>query len=176
MLDSGLDVTATIVGDGREHAGLVALCRSAELTARVDFPGTVADRKVRLSLLDSAALFALPSRTEGVPRALIEAMARALPAVGTDIGGIPELLHSSCLVPAGDPRTLALTMSLLLVNQRIWEEQSQRNLETARTYEQARLDTNFSTWLAQVPSACSRRASRDLPHLHRATSNGETQP
>ena len=153
LLDDGVDVTATVLGDGRLHAELVALCRSEKLAAHVRFRGTISDRAEILTLLDAAALFVMPSRTEGLPRALVEAMGRAVPAIGSAVGGIPELLDKSCLVPAGDHLALAAAMGRVLGDRVAWEEQSRRNLEMARTYEQSLLDTKLTTWLSQVPSA-----------------------
>lgn len=152
LLDASLPVTVAVAGDGRRHGELVNLRRSAGLTDTVSFLGTISRAEV-VDLLDSAALFVMPSRTEGLPRALVEAMARALPAVGSAVGGIPELLDESCVVPADDPEALAAAIHLLLSDPTLWEEQSRRNLETARGYEQPDLDRLFASWLRQVPPA-----------------------
>jgi glycosyltransferase involved in cell wall biosynthesis len=152
LLDAGLPVTVAVAGDGRRHHELVALCRSAGLTDTVSFLGTISRAEV-VDLLDSAALFAMPSRTEGLPRALVEAMARALPAVGSAVGGIPELLDASCVVPPDDPEALAAAMRRLFSEPSSWERQSRRNLDVARGYEQSVLDRRLADWLAQVPSA-----------------------
>ena len=60
--------------------------------------------------LDAADVFVLPSRQEGLPRAMIEAMARSLPCVGSDVGGISELIPD-WVVPPNDPQALALKFS-----------------------------------------------------------------
>ena len=155
LLDAKVAVTATVAGDGRRHDELVDLSRRTGLTDTVSFVGTISRAEVR-ELLDSAALFVMPSRTEGLPRALIEAMARALPAVGSAVGGIPELLDESCLVPPDDPEALSAAIHRLLSDQKTWAEQSRRNLETARGYEQSAADRLFATWLRQVPPARGR--------------------
>jgi glycosyltransferase involved in cell wall biosynthesis len=152
LLDAGLPVTLAVAGDGRRHDELVALCRSAGLTGTVSFLGSISRAEV-VDLLDSAALFVMPSRTEGLPRALVEAMARALPVVGTAVGGIPELLDASCVVAPEDPAALAAAMRRLLSEPSLWERHSRRNLDVARGYEQSVLDGRLAAWLGQVPSA-----------------------
>jgi glycosyltransferase involved in cell wall biosynthesis len=160
LVDAGVDVVATVVGGGRAHDGIVATARSLGLADRVTFTGSVNDRGRIREILDSAALFALPSRTEGLPRALVEAMARALPAVGSDTGGIPELLDPSCLVPVGDHEALAAVMAGLLGDREAWEAQSLRNLELAREYSAKVLNEQFAAWLDKVPPARLRARSQ----------------
>ncbi|MET1074472.1 MAG: glycosyltransferase family 4 protein, partial [Umezawaea sp.] len=108
-------------------------------------------RRRLVELLDEADLFAMPSRAEGLPRALVEAMARGLPAVGTRIGGIPELLEPGCLVGSDDDEALARVMGALLTDSEEWERQSRRNLALAATFEASTLDERFTAWLADVP-------------------------
>lgn len=63
-----------------------------------------------------AWVFALASKREGSPNALLEAMACGLPVVATQVGGIPELVgpDSGVLVPPGDPDTLGEALAALL--------------------------------------------------------------
>jgi glycosyltransferase involved in cell wall biosynthesis len=151
LADDGLPVCAVIVGGGRWHGELVALVDSLGLADRVVLTGAVHDRDRLTALFDSASVFAMPSRTEGLPRALLEAMARALPAVGSAVGGIPELLDPRCLVPVDDHRALAAALSGLLLDDAAWAEQSARNLDTARRYELWRLEERFHKWLLELP-------------------------
>jgi glycosyltransferase involved in cell wall biosynthesis len=103
----GLDAELTIVGDGQYRGHLEQLAASLDLTTRVHFAGHVSGPDAVRSYLDRADLFVLPSRQEGLPRAMIEAMARGLPCIGTRVGGIPELLAPEDLVNAGSVDELA---------------------------------------------------------------------
>ncbi|HWO64226.1 MAG TPA: glycosyltransferase family 4 protein [Umezawaea sp.] len=155
LVDSGLDARAVLVGGGRLHDGLVALAESLGLADRIRFTGILDDRRRLVELLDEADLFAMPSRAEGLPRALVEAMARGLPAVGTRVGGIPELLEPGCLVGRDDEEALARVMGDLLTDPEEWERQSRRNLTVAATFEATVLDERFTAWLAEVPHSRS---------------------
>ena len=97
----------TLVGDGIYQKSLTQLTADLELTPNVSFIGMLPGPTAVRDELDKADLFILPSHTEGLPKALIEAMARGLPAVGSNVGGIPELLPVDCLVPPGDAAALA---------------------------------------------------------------------
>ena len=98
----GLDLTAVIVGDGKYRPELMAQAERAGMASRFQFRGQVTAGESVRRILDTADLFVLPSRQEGLPRALVEAMARGLPCIGSAVGGIPELLDVSDLVPVGD--------------------------------------------------------------------------
>lgn len=131
---AGFDLTAVIVGEGQYRPELMAQAEHSGLASRIRFLGQVTAGDGVRRILDAADLFVLPSRTEGLPRALIEAMARGLPCIGSDVGGIPELLDASELVPVGDPDALAAKIQEVLRNPLRMETMSQRNLEAAMGY------------------------------------------
>jgi glycosyltransferase involved in cell wall biosynthesis len=125
---AGLDLTAVIVGDGRYKPRLMSQVDRLGLTSRIRFSGQVTAGLGVRNILDASALFVLPSRTEGLPRALIEAMARGLPCIGTNVGGIPELLDPSELVPPGDAVALSRKIQEVLCDPSRMRVMSQRNL------------------------------------------------
>jgi glycosyltransferase involved in cell wall biosynthesis len=84
--------------------------------------------------LDQADLFVLPSRQEGLPRAMIEAMARGLPCLGSTVGGMSELLPSEDLVPPVDVLALASKIREMVNNAARLSRMSERNLARAQDY------------------------------------------
>lgn len=102
----GRPMRVFLAGNGSERAALESLCRSQGLTATVTFLGERSDVQ---DLLNMADAFVMTSRTEGLPMALIEAMAAGLPCVATAVGGIPAMLSDDAgiLVPPEDPEAVA---------------------------------------------------------------------
>jgi glycosyltransferase involved in cell wall biosynthesis len=99
--------TLEAIGPGPHLELLRARAVELGLADRVTFPGQVPWGPELFSRLDRADLYVLPSLTEGMPRAVLEAMARGVPAVATRVGGLPDILDSSVIVPPGDPVALA---------------------------------------------------------------------
>jgi glycosyltransferase involved in cell wall biosynthesis len=96
-----------LAGQGASRAALEARARRTGLDGRVHFLGKRGDI---FALMRAADIIALPSRREGHPLALLEALALGRPAVASAVGGIPEIIDSErtgLLVAPGDPRALA---------------------------------------------------------------------
>jgi glycosyltransferase involved in cell wall biosynthesis len=133
-VQAGVNLTAVIVGDGMYKRDLMRQAERLGMASRIRFAGHVrAGRPVR-DILDASDLFVLPSRTEGLPRAMIEAMARRLPCIGSNVGGIPELLNASELVPVGDAAALAVKIQEVLRDPLRMEKISRKNLAEAMEY------------------------------------------
>ena len=108
LKDSSL--RCVILGDGPERAGLEALVRKHKLEERVQLPGERGDIASRLSACD---IYCLPSLWEGLPNALLEAMALGLPVVASAVDGVPEAVEdgkTGLLVPPADPAALAAAL------------------------------------------------------------------
>ena len=107
-------VKVLIAGEGEEENNLKKLVRSLDLTKEIIFTGLSLDVG---SILFYTRLFVLPSLWEGMPNAVMEAMAAAKPVVATRVGGVPELVvegETGILVPPEDTEALALAMLDLL--------------------------------------------------------------
>jgi glycosyltransferase involved in cell wall biosynthesis len=131
----GLELELSIVGDGRYRPMLESLASKLSLSEHCRFLGQLPGGASVQTVLDDSDLFVLPSRVEGLPRAMIEAMARGLPCIGSTVGGIPELLDPVDLVAPGDAAALASTIEAVLTDPERQKRMSFRNLERARQYE-----------------------------------------
>jgi glycosyltransferase involved in cell wall biosynthesis len=114
-VDRGVDVRCDLVGSGPLADAMARLASRLGIEERVRFHGGVPRDEVRsiLTASDVAVLASYPTRSgkrEGIPVALMEAMACGLPVVASGLSGIPELVEherTGILVPPGDPRALA---------------------------------------------------------------------
>jgi glycosyltransferase involved in cell wall biosynthesis len=133
-LREGMDIELAIIGDGKHRTELETHAKAVGLARHVRFLGQLTAGNAVRAQLDRADLFVLPSRTEGLPRAMVEAMARGLPCVGSTMGGIPELLAPEDMVPPGDVAALAQKIREVVSDTGRMARMSTRNLEKAREY------------------------------------------
>lgn len=153
---TGLDVHLCWVGDGRHRGDVEALASRLGLRAQVTFAGQVAAGPGVRAHLDDADLFVLPSRQEGLPRAMIEAMARALPCIGSDVGGVPELLPAEDRVPPNDVPALAHRIATVLGDRARLSRMSARNLAIAASYHDRVLGERRASFYRAVRAATER--------------------
>lgn len=145
-----------LVGKGRMQGDLKELAHELDVQGNVDFLGFLSDRSAMRDLLDSATLFCMPSRTEGLPRVLVEAMARGLPGLGSPAGGIPELLPPEYLIPTTDIEAWSREMSRLLHDPAERAAMGRRNALEAATYSVSALEPQVVRWQTIVTDLTER--------------------
>ncbi|WP_421722094.1 glycosyltransferase [Alloalcanivorax xenomutans] len=127
-----IDVRVRVLGTGRRELlnPIIQRCSAQEwvlFDGRKDKVGVV-------KWLDGLDLYCQPSRTEGLPRSLIEAMSRGCPAIASNVGGMSELLPASRLVSSDDPRALAEAIFFLIDSPLRMVDDASKNFETAKQY------------------------------------------
>ena len=100
--------------------------------------------------LDNVDVYCQPSLTEGLPRALVEAMSRGCPCIGSDVGGIPELLNPNSLVPPGDAIMLSEKIYHFISSKEVLSQESARNFYAAKEYTKVILDKRRSSFFIKV--------------------------
>jgi glycosyltransferase involved in cell wall biosynthesis len=133
-IGAGLKLQLVIIGDGQHLPSMKQLAQALGIGDRVNFRGLVPFGDPIFAELDGAHLFVMPSRQEGLPRAMVEAMARALPCIGTSVGGIPELLEPTELIPPNDVPALSAKLVEVLTDPQRMMKLSKRNLEVAGNF------------------------------------------
>jgi glycosyltransferase involved in cell wall biosynthesis len=156
VLTSEIAPRLVIVGDGKHRFELERLSQQLGISEHVHFLGELPSGQAIRDQLDRATLFVMPSRTEGLPRAMIEAMTRALPCIGTKVGGIPELLADDDLVEADDVVSLAHKIKQVVMDPVRLSEMSRRNLRSAQEYRPETLDKRRNEFYRFLRQATER--------------------
>jgi len=149
----GRSIELMLIGDGPERPRLEARTRTLGMTDHVRWLGHVAVRAAYLQALGDADLFVLPSRTEGVPKALVEAMGLGLPAVATGVGGIPAIAAGGDrlrIAPVGDAIALSTVIAALLDEPAAAGELGARGAAWARDHTAEAQAERLVEWMRQA--------------------------
>ena len=120
-----------LVGDGPDRSLAERMARSGGYADRTIFLGNVVSIE---TILPAARLFLLPSDPESFGLSALEAMACGVPVIGTNVGGLPEVVEdgrSGYLRPVGDVEAMARAALALLKDREKWTEFSRAARERA---------------------------------------------
>lgn len=132
------DSCLVIIGDGPDRSSLEELCFRKKMSQNIRFIGG-ADKKTLFSYYQNSAIFVLPSimlyngQTEGLGVVLLEAMASGLPVIGSNVGGIPDIIShevNGLLVSPGDPDALADAIIRILTDPDLASQISEEGRKT----------------------------------------------
>ncbi len=167
----GLDYRCEIVGSGEQKGALNDLIVELQVQDRVKLVGPLPQEDV-LQAYRRATVFALPciigqdGNRDGLPTVLLEAMACGLPAVSTEVTGIPEIIdheQNGLIVPPGDPDALAAALARLLAEPALRERMAQAaRLKVEREFDLRRNAGVLRGWLegpVTTPSPASQTLS-----------------
>ena len=143
LVGRGIDAQVDIAGDGPQRGYLVKLASDLGVSDRLRIHGYLDHEKLS-ALYAQVDVFALPSivmgrygRQDVIPNVLAEAMATGLPVIGTDVGGVRELIEDGvdgCVVPERNPRALAAALESL------WNEPENRGASRSCQSPEGRAD------------------------------------
>jgi glycosyltransferase involved in cell wall biosynthesis len=167
----GIPVSVRFIGSGEQIRSLQSRCVQLGIDQQVEFVGNVTAGGPVRQELDDADLFVLPSRAEGVPRAMLEAMARALPCLGSSVGGIPELLHPEDLVSPDNPAALAKAIAQVFNHPAKLQRMSERNLLRATSYSTEILSNRRLDFYKQVKELTANAYAGRHPHWRHSLSS-----
>lgn len=140
LLECGNDVELYFIGDGRLKNQFINFAEKEGISDKVKFLGMIKDKKKLLDILSNMHLFAFPTHTEGLPRAVIEAMSVGLPCISSPVDGIPELLSQRYLVNYNDYEGYADLIEFLISNPSILCREAINNYKKSHEYEKSKMD------------------------------------
>ena len=132
--DDGYDVSIRFVGDGPKREEFEEYALKLGIRNNVHFVGKLpSGQEVRKTINDSD-IFVLPTRAEGLPRALLEAMAEGIPCLSSPVCGIPEVLDKKYLFEFDDIEGYAKGIERFICDPNLMMLESKNNLEMAKKY------------------------------------------
>ena len=136
----GYDIEYRLAGGNRHGSTYLRdLAKKLGVEDEVVFCGSLnADQMP--SFYDSLDIYIQPSKQEGLPRSLVEAMSRGLPAIGANTGGIPELLDPSCIFKKGIKSIDQIKSAIKSFDKEKMLRQAEKNYEIASYYREEELE------------------------------------
>lgn len=137
VLDKGYDIDVKFIGDGSLRKDLEKLSEQLGINDKVHFIGKLANPEEIRNHLLKADLFVFPTKAEGLPRSIIEAMAVGLPCISTPVAGIPELLEKDDMLDPENIDLFARRIEDFITNVDLMNEKSKRNIKIAKNYRES---------------------------------------
>ena len=136
-----------LIGTGKGER-LHKIAQQLNIENQVHFLGKQTINNV-FSWLDQCDIYLQPSLTEGLPRSVVEAMSRAMPCIGFNTGGIPELLEPQYVVKQKDVDGIVSKLRLL-ENENEYKRVAERNFIEAKTYDHEILKKQIRDFFIEI--------------------------
>lgn len=134
-----------IVGEG-DQSYLRDIAERSGVSGNIIFHGAMSHSAV-FDLLKEIDIYIQPSLQEGLPRAMIEAMSCAVPCIGTDVAGIPELINGQFIYRRGKKMPQEIARLLLEFDLNTLEQEAINNFEKAKEYDSQTLNRRRDEFL-----------------------------
>lgn len=142
LREDGECVILNWIGEGKYKNEMLNLVKEYNLENAVKFTGYISDKSKLYDEIDQSDLFIIASKTEGLPRVVIEVFSRGLPVIGTKVGGIPELIPDELLCEVDDIDRMKYLVKELIRNENFYSYHSIRNINCSKQYTEDILQEN----------------------------------
>lgn len=134
LIKKGFNISVEFVGEGPLREKIDKISRNLGIKDRIKCLGSLPAGEAIFNFLDNIDIFLQFSKTEGLPRSLLEALARGCPAVASKVGGNSEVLLEEQLVPANDIVKLVDKLSTIINSSEKLEKYVQHAVNTVINY------------------------------------------
>lgn len=155
LKQNGIIVNVIFAGENRNNnmQRIIEYAQSVGVHDQVSCPGFLSRSELSV-LLDYSDLFVLPTKAEGLPRVIIEAMAKGLPVVTTPASGNPELIAEQYLVGYKDVNAMAQKIGELVTSKEAYEHASRENYEKSLEYAPEILQNRRDAFYSELLKRC----------------------
>ena len=149
LVKDTLNVELQIVGRG-DTSFLMQLATELGVENNVKFLGTKKAGDEIYSWLDNVDIYLQPSRSEGLPRATVEAMSRGCPVIASNAGALPELIDNEYIIKRDDYQKLACSIEKLARDPIEMKKQSYRNFEQAKEFKPEIREKKYNAFYEKI--------------------------
>lgn len=155
LKEKGIKVVCKFVGPDYQNGieKLIAYARELGVEDMVQFLGRL-NRQQISDYLNESDIYVMPTKAEGLPRVIIEAIAKGLPCITTPVSGNPELVDSHFLVEYQDVKTLAKRIEELVTNAKLYEDTSEASFKRSLGYEASILQGRRDEFYTKLLACC----------------------
>lgn len=142
LREEGINISLNWIGEGKYKESMLYLVKKYNLKSCVSFIGYISNKNLLYQEIDNSDIFIIASKTEGLPRVVIEVFSRGLPVIGTAVGGIPELVSNELLCKVDDISQMKFLIKKLISDKEFYESNSKKNIEISKGYTEDILQKN----------------------------------
>lgn len=154
LIKQGLDIHVDFVGDGLMIPKYKKYIKDNNLEDNIVFLGLFSSKEQIREFLINSDMFVFPTKAEGLPRVLIEAMATGLPCLSTPVNGIPELLDKEYMFAPNDVEGFSNKIKELMNKPDELTSMSKKNIETASRYTNNVLKVRRNEFYTKLLNLC----------------------
>lgn len=149
MIDNNINVELRILGTGNSE-GIIKLSKELKIADKVKLDGSLPAGTAVFNWINQLDCYIQPSLTEGLPRALLEAMYLEKPCIASNVGGIPELLSDSVLHTPKNENEMYNKIMIIYTDHAFRKKQSERNGIRAKDFTKNILDVKREKFWNEV--------------------------
>lgn len=150
LRENNYNIEIVFVGDGPLKQNFCDKALELGVDQYVTFTGRLSDGEAVKEVIKNSDLFVFPTKAEGLPRALLEAMSVGLPCLSTAVCGIPEILQSEFLFEYDDYLGFANKIIQLIQNPQNMEYASATNIMVSRKYTEETLELKRTAFYSRL--------------------------
>ena len=124
------------------------------VSEQLHFPPSCDTTEKVLEWIDTQDMIILPSRSEGLPRCIVEAMSRACPCITSDVCGMPELINHNWLHKPGDGGKLAVLIAQMAKDKQAMVAAAQENFSNAERFLRKNINAHRNSFLTEFKEYC----------------------
>ena len=148
--EKGYNVNIRFIGDGPLRKEFETYAKSLNIQDAVSFLGSFPNGNEVRRELRKCDLFVFPTKAEGLPRCVLEAMAEGLPVISSPVCGIPEIISNDYLVDYRRPDLYADKIISIINNPSILTQMSKDNINTAIKFKSSILTEKRNAFYKQL--------------------------